>query len=254
MIDEYEVQWMESVRECENDTFAFAMGFLISQLVRFVICGRWAALHGSPTGHSEREVEWLFGFSFIFMISMVWLTVEVKKRGKTDADIDRADTQIELRGEVRHTHPRAWLLSQTVASMMTAWCLLFAGEWLFYRLARNISITLGLVVLAFVITLICVLLIFVLDFFADRGEVNIKAVRTVIHCLGVLVGLAWEKAFHTAVEGVVEGTGLQKSSGPFGVTALALGLVAMVLPAWRWYILPRALAEVEMRVMKRDPF
>lgn len=63
------------------------------------------------------------------------------------------------------------------------------------------------------------------------------AMRGTILALGVLIGFAWEKSFDTAVDDTAE-----KESNimppSFIKVVLAMLLATVVLPAWRWYILP----------------
>lgn len=76
---------------------------------------------------------------------------------------------------------------------------------------------------------------------ADDIEVD-GAIRTVISALGMLVGISWERCFDAAVGGVT--TSAMRTPGrhlpvPVMNLLLAVVLALMVLPAWKWYILPK---------------
>lgn len=65
--------------------------------------------------------------------------------------------------------------------------------------------------------------------------------RRLITGLGLLVGLSWDKAFDVAELGIVYGFENSFARRPvISRVALALGLVAFILPAWVWYIVPYA--------------
>lgn len=67
-----------------------------------------------------------------------------------------------------------------------------------------------------------------------------KALRTIIDGFGLLVGLAWDKAFDAADEAIVEGTHGLHEHVVIAKMAIAALLVLFVIPAWKWYIVPKA--------------
>jgi len=77
-----------------------------------------------------------------------------------------------------------------------------------------------------------------------------KAVRTIINGFGLLVGLSWDKAFDVAELGVVHGFSVLARRPVISRIVLGLVLVAFVLPAWIWYIVPWAqMTEAELEAM-----
>merc|ERR1719316_1150723 len=96
-------------------------------------------------------------------------------------------------------------------------------------------------------------IIFVLDKIADldaTGSDADEAIRTIIEALGILVGFSWEQSFDTAVDSITE----RVTAMPPPITKLlmSLCLVAIVLPAWRIYILQRVLILEEEEMAKED--
>lgn len=106
--------------------------------------------------------------------------------------------------------------------------------------------------LSIFVTVVAFALIFVLDVIADSDATSAeidKAVRGVIKSIAVLIGFSWEKAFDFAVEGLTKEVTIIEHS----ITKLILAslLAAVVVPAWRWYILPTILEYEEAEEMER---
>jgi len=80
----------------------------------------------------------------------------------------------------------------------------------------------------------------------ENAEVG-SGLRGVIVAIGLLVALSWDKAFDAAMETVVEGMSMASEQGGLGShevvykCALGLMMLAFVLPAWYWYIVPQAM-------------
>lgn len=73
-----------------------------------------------------------------------------------------------------------------------------------------------------------------------KGLSNLnQSLRTVIHALGLVVGLSWEKAFDMAHEAIIEGSPLEDHR-VIAKGAMALGTFVFVIPAWQRYLLPMA--------------
>lgn len=66
------------------------------------------------------------------------------------------------------------------------------------------------------------------------------ALRRIIDAFGLLVGFCWEKAFDAADETLVEGLPSTKAHPVLARLFLCTILVIAVLPAWLWYIVPKA--------------
>eukprot|EP00929_Paragymnodinium_shiwhaense_P121025 TRINITY_DN9314_c0_g1_i1.p1 TRINITY_DN9314_c0_g1~~TRINITY_DN9314_c0_g1_i1.p1 ORF type:complete len:692 (+),score=145.52 TRINITY_DN9314_c0_g1_i1:116-2191(+) len=67
-----------------------------------------------------------------------------------------------------------------------------------------------------------------------------KALRAVIGAFGLLVGLAWEKAFHASGEAIIEGVPAVRGHIVVGKFCMAAVLVMLVLPGWQAFIVPMA--------------
>lgn len=67
-----------------------------------------------------------------------------------------------------------------------------------------------------------------------------RALRRVIDGFGLLVGLCWDRAFDASDETLVEGNSLGRRHPAVAKFGLCVLLVSLVLPAWMWYIVPKA--------------
>merc|ERR1711920_101954 len=98
------------------------------------------------------------------------------------------------------------------------------------------------VVIALFVTAISILSIFILDKLADldctKKETD-KMLREAVKSLAILIGFGWEKTFDM---GVIQITTYKKSETPLPpcISQLIMGICicALVIPAWRIYILP----------------
>jgi len=130
-----------------------------------------------------------------------------------------------------------------VTSMCGCWCFIFATMWLLCangESAYKNDNTLLFVVLAICMSAFAFTVIFVIDSVADRlshvGNSHhlVDALREVILMCGVLVGFSWEATFDVAEDALAE------SSPHPRFTRVVMGLlsVAILIPAWRWHLLP----------------
>jgi len=98
------------------------------------------------------------------------------------------------------------------------------------------------VVLTLVISFISFSSIRVLDLIADMdctGQKTDKAIIQIIKAIGILVGFGWEQCFDEAVESISAVMPQPHVAKMF----LALFCVAVIVPAWKWYLLPMAIQE-----------
>jgi len=156
---------------------------------------------------------------------------------------------------------------QNVAAMCFAWCIFYSSDWFvsgnFFPTRHGMMKE---ICLSLFVTLIALAMIFILDVIADlkaTGKEVDLAVRGVIKAIAILIGFSWEKAFDVAVEDLSRGllptetTTTPMPTSPPATTEpaeepadwrllvakliLAVMLAGVVVPAWRWYILPTIL-------------
>ena len=227
----------EEAEEGGEDIMALLASFLFVQVFRYALCGILPDGHGGePTedieNHDGAQVLWLMGFGY-FSAFLCGVIVFVNAM---PSPFSAFLSGIKVQQAVR-------MLTMTCA-MIHCWCLYFAGVWMMAAsdLAEFIGVyedsALLKVILACLLTVYAFALIFVLEKLASleaTGPKADQAIYTVMGSLGILVGFTWEQAFERSVSTVVQAT--PDFPAPLLKAGLALFIVAMVLPAWRMYII-----------------
>lgn len=193
--------------------------------------------------------------------------------------------QARARGTSSGWLVRGLRLTQSFLPMTMGWCLFKIGDWLLRMLWNNHHMT--KVCNAAVMTLVAIVVIFALDKCADKvkeftadstvvgdnlvtidteiivlgKEGTAKSLRVLIGAAGVLVGICWEKAVDASDETLVKGIELFRHHPVIGKAVIASCVVLCVVPAWLWYVVPRARMEAdvmgrfiieERRFLKKD--
>lgn len=220
--DPYEDMWDDFTQETEDDVMGLTLSFLVVQCVRGMIVAGSSAL---PNVEGEMDLTelhptWLQA-DLLMIVGFVFSFLSVLLKPK--------------RGRVTR--------SATIASdFIFSWCLLFGVET---RLAASNLFKeeeSGMVLLAIIISVLSFVGIWLLDQIADTkmlGDTVSKHIRSKIVALGILIGFSWEKCFDIAVSNVATVVE-DELKYPAAVTKmfLALLLAGIVVPAWRWFILP----------------
>lgn len=229
--DEYEEAWDEYAAEAENDVMGLSLSFLTVQVVRFAISGVFPDVQGveSPAtafGHPSWQVGMLSSVG-IGLVLLIVLSLFISKA---------------LHGKHRHIHRLAEVV-EVFASTGCGWCFYFAAKWGLYSLNFTHDLALLRVALALLLSFVSLGCIFLLDKIADldtTGDAADEAIRTIVEALGLLVGFSWEQAFDMATDNVVQGL-LYECDPAMAKLMLSVSLIAIVFPAWVWYILPTVL-------------
>lgn len=231
-LDEMEVMWDEETEDTEDDVLGLCVSFTIVQVLRYGITSRLPDAGGEVP---PLTLVYSFGESFSLMgvgmfifgshiIQMLYVHTSNKYR--------RINEQ--------------W---KVVSSMVFAWCFFFGMQWnvfVIVRLAGGSAEGAGMdtiraVSLALFLTIVCYLMIFVLDKLADAdwtGPEIDATITDLIKGLGILIGFSWEKSFDAAV--TVSAQNMASGYVPRCAVKLLLSILlcSLVIPAWRWYILP----------------
>merc|ERR1711953_571320 len=94
------------------------------------------------------------------------------------------------------------------------------------------------VYLAVILTAISLGCIWLIEWFAEldcTGAAADKSLKNIIFAISISIGFSWEKCFDIAVTSIAKST---KDPAVCKVL-LAVTLAALVIPAWRWFILPQ---------------
>jgi len=233
-VDEYEEAWDEEAEESENDVAGLSLSFLTVQALRFKFCGILPNAEGVLTGFEATHVEvyelLLCGILFAAgSVVVLWLATYIRE----------GDEKKERFAAVINNY----------CSMGFAWCVFYGTKWWISSLHFTNEETLLRVVLALVLSAGSFLFIFFLDKLEDNellGKDANESLEVIIEGLGILVGFSWEQSFDVAVEDI---TTSAKSLMPPSLSRLLMSivLIAVVLPAWRYYILPKEQLLKEVR-------
>jgi len=205
----------------------FTVAFLTVVSFRGFISGRIPSVSGvelesTVSTHSILEVCELFGVAVLCIILII-----VVMHGKMTRGWDG----------------RLFLSMVTATCMGFAWCIFFASFWYlgtFPLLAESLVLlsvaqAVGLSVLSFVT-------IFALDWLGEMdwtGEEVDKDIAQIIGGLGMLVGFSWEQCFHHATHVVSHHVHMPA----MGKLFLSITCLLIIVPAWRFYMLPMVIHE-----------
>jgi len=228
-IDQYERMWDEETIESENDVMGLTLSFQTVQAIRFAIGGalpkqeggeEWAVL----TGHSGNQARLLLFVGLVFAALVFGLLMS-------------------LQDSMSKKTRRFLALTITTLSMAFAWSTFFAYDWYlgsFKFVGEEDAMVLALT-LANLLSVLAFLAIRILDKLADNTE-DAKfndSVKQIITAIGILVGFSWEQTFDLATECLASRT----NHGPLVKLGLAVFCAVILVPAWRWWILPMVISE-----------
>eukprot|EP00746_Dinoflagellata_sp_MGD_P013689 gnl/MRDRNA2_/MRDRNA2_129691_c0_seq1.p1 gnl/MRDRNA2_/MRDRNA2_129691_c0~~gnl/MRDRNA2_/MRDRNA2_129691_c0_seq1.p1 ORF type:complete len:516 (+),score=119.85 gnl/MRDRNA2_/MRDRNA2_129691_c0_seq1:124-1671(+) len=230
--DEFEHAWDEETEEAENDVMGLALSFLITQTIRYTISGVLPNEEGEEEGaaafsHTTIQIVLLFATGLLAVGSMAYYIFKEPEERE-----DHHKTEAE---EIQERFIETIIVTM---SMVFAWCCFFTGRWYLgtFNVLADDPMLLALA-LALLISAISFVGIRILDICADAewsGPKVDEAIFKVIGAIGILVGFSWEQAFDTAV-----GSLASRSSNPAIMKlGLALFCVVIIVPAWRWWLLP----------------
>lgn len=152
---EERLQWAEQTAEAEDDATSLTMSFLMQQVVLFWLTGHLPGPDAGDDGHhSQKEIWHLFLCACGFLGFLV-LTTNVRMGFK----------KLDSKNEV-DWRERLGNLVQTFFAMSMSWCLLRIGEWQMRLFIQTHAM--ALVANALVMTAFSLVMIRILDCFADR--------------------------------------------------------------------------------------
>jgi len=233
--DEFEAIWRERTAETEDEVISLAVSFSIVQMLRFGVSGHLPNAAGEDPEGFNLHSNW--SCALLLLVGLVpgiadMVRVLYTRSAKTFTRI--------ISGEGEEEVPRSRNWCEGISSMSFAWCIHFAADW-WIGSHLHLDGSMKAVLSAVAVTAVAFGVIFGLDKVADQHfddeEVH-RALRGMIAGLGLLVGFSWERCFDASLEGLAEHRHFGKVPPAINRIALAFGLAVMVLPAWKWYILP----------------
>lgn len=155
------MHWAEEVAEGEDEAFALAIGFLISQCALFHVTDKLQPMHGVTRDHTLIEVYHLLFWVVACLVLLVASSfVRSRMKGiRTDL------------GETGCTIERIVSFGQHLSAFSAGWMMLKVFEWTVTLHVKNMA--LGMIIDAFVVTMISMVMIYFLDMCADKLTENL---------------------------------------------------------------------------------
>jgi hypothetical protein len=243
-VDLTEEAWIKVAEECEDEVISLSSGFFFAVFVRAAVTDSlpYMLLHGWEHRKSL-EIAKPYDVIQLWAIGLACALLCILMNVCFYGALERGINESQLRTNYMTRFLR---LSSLTLGMVFAWCTIFGAHLLSLHLDFLYEGLKLRLYLALFQTAASFLVILVLDFFADNaGPAYAKAIVMIIHCLGAAVGLSWEHTFDKCVEVCVEF--MTEDSFLFGFTddpkiwalCLSAAIVFTVLPAYRFYIVPR---------------
>jgi len=231
--------WQHEAFEAESESACIFTGFFVKQFFVYLITGRPPPMDCT---HNPIRCE-------VSVFQMQLLTAVVVGLYAIVVAISIYHTNVSRKPS------KLLLILQMAFSMSFSWTLMHLGDvvvihkiWAYTDKVDSVlhSSTAKKLASAALMSPLFVFVIIVLDRLADHGMMDEDTAEATVGCIALLIGFYWEKVFGVAVHNVAKHSGTQLLSILF-VVGLELGLVLFVLPAWYWYIVPKASQPVPRR-------
>mmetsp|Transcript_30040 Transcript_30040/g.48452 ORF Transcript_30040/g.48452 Transcript_30040/m.48452 type:complete len:499 (+) Transcript_30040:2-1498(+) len=234
--DEFEEIWHERVAETEDEVIALAVSFSIVQMLRFVISGHLPNASGEDAEGFDLHTN--SSCALLLLVGLVPGVADVVRVMCTRSTNTFVRVVSGGGSEEERLRSRNWC--EGISSMSFAWCIHFAVDW---WIASHLQLegSMKAVLSALTVTAMAFVLIFGLDKVADSNFDDVEvhhALRGMIAGLGLLVGFSWERCFDASLDGLAKHRDFGTLSPEVSRVVLAIALALLVLPAWKWFILP----------------
>lgn len=235
-----EVHWIECCEETDDDVLCLAVSFLVVLFFRSWIRGSPQPYEPGLIGNvNQSDSNRLLACSFVFALMMV-LGIKIMSGYQSKLDANPGARRITT-------------ILQHLNSMIVAWSLLFWAEWQLYvwgweRTVIGASVTIAVSLTMF--SFLCVVLLNITSGRFRGSKVLQRALKSLELSLGILIGFSWERAFDVGFEQIElhmemtmghKHTWAHHATASLLVSTMSIGLFAIVGPAWRYHILPKAL-------------
>jgi len=239
VVDEFERLWDEDSRDAENEIMGIVLSFNIVQTLRFAVGGTLADIEGTEERvrqffHSPVQAFILIGSGLAFLVCTTFGVMLLRMSSIPGHSLEKCLTP---------WRKRYLQFATTGCAMSFAWSTFYGFRWLIAWTGRSLfkgDATLLCVILALVLSVGAFAAIWVMDKIADAdwtGEITDDTIREVIRVLGIMIGFAWEQCFNTAETALAQSLPYPL----FSKLSLAGFSVAILIPAWRFHLLPMVL-------------
>eukprot|EP00928_Gymnodinium_smaydae_P085027 TRINITY_DN6832_c0_g3_i2.p2 TRINITY_DN6832_c0_g3~~TRINITY_DN6832_c0_g3_i2.p2 ORF type:complete len:653 (-),score=166.63 TRINITY_DN6832_c0_g3_i2:117-2075(-) len=256
--DEAEEAWHQNTVEAENDVMALSVSFLTVQSLRFAIGGFLPDPEGAEdqksngvdvfTHHTSFQMLLLFfvGLAFLAISSLIkYQVLKEESAGEEETVQDADGVHQHAINHDRDLHAVKERIQEVLIDtfgMGFSWCGYYSCLWMMAAqrddgMAGDMMLI--KLVAALVSAFLCFSVIYWLDKLADSdctGEEVDEMIIKSIEFFGILVGFAWEQTFDVAIENLSEG--MFGELAEIGKLLIAIFCAIIIVPAWRWWILP----------------
>eukprot|EP00928_Gymnodinium_smaydae_P020481 TRINITY_DN17914_c0_g2_i1.p1 TRINITY_DN17914_c0_g2~~TRINITY_DN17914_c0_g2_i1.p1 ORF type:complete len:653 (-),score=138.46 TRINITY_DN17914_c0_g2_i1:167-1855(-) len=231
VVDEDEEAWGEETEETEDDVVGLAVSFLAVQAIRLMITGSIPNVEGEEEPELEHSWSQIIILDIVGYLFLIWQFAGMR---------------------LLRSMPRMAKQHQIITAFVFSWCIYFSADWFVRKMAPTLeSGMMRQVSMALLVTVFAMSGIWLVEKLTSAkftGRRAHRAARSIVVALATLIGFSWEKCFDIAVTSVADKTG----SPAVAKVGMAIVLVAVVVPAWRWYILPDVLDMVEALEEEED--
>eukprot|EP00927_Polykrikos_kofoidii_P017750 TRINITY_DN1810_c1_g1_i3.p1 TRINITY_DN1810_c1_g1~~TRINITY_DN1810_c1_g1_i3.p1 ORF type:complete len:595 (-),score=95.71 TRINITY_DN1810_c1_g1_i3:159-1943(-) len=236
-VDAFEEIWDEYTAEAEDDVMGLCVSWLLVQALRFWITNKLPNVTGTENWEDTVGHKYCHSVQ-LAVISLVLAVAVAVVSGRRSMQKD---------GEEGGRAARLFSCVLTTGGMTVAWCLFFASKMFLgtlsvlhhgseeHRMELAVVVTLFISFFAFAV-------IWLLDTLADSectGEAVDNGIKRIIGAVGVAIGFGWEQCFDKAGEVLAES--LHGHGAVFFKVGFGIVMASILIPAWRFYILPMSL-------------
>lgn len=225
------------MREAEDEVTVLMVAFLLNQFCCFVLTGEIPGLGIVFANHDQSKINFWYYCGLGFLVAAVVVFAFRLKNptydGRTAKDVE------------------------SILSMSMSWSLYRVANWQVRAALEGRTEALINVLSAFAASAVVVVTMIVMDLVADEmsrskggplkkmkmdpnSHMAEQVMRLIIECFGLLVGLAWDRAFDSSLETLVDDTQMLSEHRVIARFALSCLLAVLVIRPWRKYILPQA--------------
>lgn len=224
-----EKPWLVAVREAEIDVCGIANGYIIRALIIFVTQQRVPTVMGElklSTSIGQASLMGLASFSAIVVLASV-------------CHISRDWASLSDHME----------FFMGLTTYIASWCNLTFFWWLIAKyISSNIH---NQVMLPFLLTPAAIGGLALLEKLVEHGFLSLRFTIRLVCCLGLLTACTWDSGFQYSVADTIENAHLAAEDLPWWLLELGrafifFAVLALVLPAWYWYVVPTAVLEIPL--------
>jgi hypothetical protein len=229
-VSQAELDWEHHVCEIEDDILALCTSYLLmSSVCRLV--------EGGPPAHTHEPVQVLLMFlaALLALVAMIFFVNLAEKEHHQHSEPGHGQGH-------KSSLPKHRLveMSKFLCSFCFAWCMLTGCTWIimFFQNRYGWTHIWTEVVEALIVSLICVVVIWLLDKVADldsTGPEVDEVIRDSVLAFGVLIGFCWEHAFDM---GVISISARIEDFQEIAQFFMCSFIAVVVLPAYVMYIVP----------------